>query len=250
MSDKIPTDTPLLVARKVPASERPPKGCKKIPIPWSYYWMMFCTLDSSDGPIRAWEAQFDQDMLAQEPLGGIALLLGPQRWLLENGTAESLANKLGVIQQAERIVTGQTSKRDLPEANSGRFLIVEEQDSALPKSLVPPLRFVLQDESVRDLSRFMEYLGWQREISIVAERYLEAHGWRFDPMSGKIVAIDKHKGRNLLTLCIVALAIEFGRDAKGREKIRDYLSPIFAAELNIGRRGNIARALENARRRR
>lgn len=240
-----------------------------------------------DDAISFWEKEHDKADNEKHPLMGISRLLAPYKWLFEFGTTDQLERKIATLQEAERIVIEAMAERKdggIPPSGFQALIPIlapsfldklsptepppsveriisaaqtikmddEEplglsgsQRAALKKKATsPPPLFLVQNGlvSIREKTNFF------KEISTQAEGYLVSAGWRFDATKKMLVAVDKHKGRNLLTLCIIALSNEFGRDKTGRTKIKESLSPIFVATLEDGRRGNIQRALENFRR--
>jgi hypothetical protein len=80
-----------------------------------------------------------------------------------------------------------------------------------------------------------------------AEEKLERAGGRFNLKTEKLELITGGRYAELLTRCIQALSVEYGTDAPGREKIKNYLSNIFNDELDAGPHGKINRALEKLR---
>lgn len=239
-------------------------------------WMVATAILKDSAP-SFWDHQHKDVSLDDCALPGILTLLGPYRWLFEYGSSAELAGKITTFTAAESIVEGEKEGKEDKEAQrllfgetpsflfpsperipSTREVILADsvirnadkndpplsdtQLACLRKTAASPPPLLLLLNGLRSIRKKMESC---KSVSVLAESYLKKNGWRFDPTAKQLVAIGKHKGRNLLTSCICALSIEFGRDAKGRTKIKQYLSPIFSIELDAGRRGKIARALEN-----
>ncbi len=248
----------------------------KTPKAFALSWMINACINKDDAP-QVWEKLHENISC---PLPGILVLLGPYKWLLEFGTNEELEKNIRTLTEAENIVN---KKRKGKEDDESLTFFHGPHATLLcpnPKQNPPPSEVLLADVAIRNakiiglsltdaeltylqetaaspppllfirngLRSISEEMESCRIISARAEEYLRKDGWKFQLPARKLVAIGKHKGRNLLTLCIFALSIQYGRDKKGRAKIKQYLSPIFSINLDDGRRGNIARALENARR--